>query len=306
MDTYQDTIFTTGDDNCLYEWSIDNRKCTKHTELLTTQEYSRYKNIRDKQTRKLTASTMAKTKPEYCARGVVVNENLKHVVTAMLDGKIVIRNIGTSKDRSIHKVLLHPKEWCEVLEFSPNFSKLAVGSHDNNIYIYDAENDYAFVGKCNSHHSYIMALDWDEQSKYIRTNSGDYELLFFDIESAMDDSSKTIRNDPAGASNTRNTQWHTQYCKLGWAVQGIYPPGEDGTHVNGVDCLFSENLLLTADDYGLINLFNYPCLEENMYTSKSFCGHSEHVVRARFIQDGKYIVSIGGYDQTVLLWKRNE
>jgi len=56
---------------------------------------------------------------------------------------------------------------------------LAVGSHDNMIYVYKAE-DWSLVGKCHGHHSYITALDWSDDNKWIRSNSGDYELLFWD------------------------------------------------------------------------------------------------------------------------------
>ena len=31
-------------------------------------------------------------------------------------------------------------------------------------------------------------------------------------------------------------------------------------------------------------------------------GHSEHVVRVMFANEGRNILSVGGYDQTVVLW----
>jgi len=48
----------------------------------------------------------------------------------------------------------------EVAEYSPDGKYLAVGSHDTNIYIYDTENDYAKVGKCDKHNATITCLDW--------------------------------------------------------------------------------------------------------------------------------------------------
>lgn len=85
-------------------------------------------------------------------------------------------------------------------------------------------------------------------------------------------------------------------------MQGIYPHGIDGSHINGVACLKSRRLLATGDDYGLVNIYNDPCLEEHV--GKSYRGHSEHVVRIKFAQEGKYMISIGGYDQTIIQWKR--
>ena len=51
-----------------------------------------------------------------------------------------------------------------------------------------------------------------------------------------------------------------------------------------------------------MNVYNDPCLEGHV--GKSYRGHSEHVVRIKFAQDGKYMISAGGYDQTIIQWKR--
>jgi len=39
-----------------------------------------------------------------------------------------------------------PKEWTETMRFSPDGSKLAVGSHDQYVYIYDT-SDYSLLSK---------------------------------------------------------------------------------------------------------------------------------------------------------------
>jgi WD40 repeat protein len=86
-------------------------------------------------------------------------------------------------------------------------------------------------------------------------------------------------------------------------VQGIYPYGSDGTHINGVASLKSHKLIATGDDYGLVNIYHDPCLED-FNKGKSYRGHSEHVTRVKFAMDGKYLISVGGYDQTIIQWKR--
>lgn len=140
------------------------------------------------------------------------------------------------KQNTVVMCLNDAKEWCESMAYSPNETKLAVGSHDNYIYIYSAFQEYQLLTTCTSHHSYITCLDWSADGNTIRTNCGAYELLFFNVPD--DSKQQKMKNNPSGASSTKNEQWATQSCKLGWAVQGIYPPGVDGTHVNGVDTLF--------------------------------------------------------------------
>jgi WD40 repeat protein len=68
------------------------------------------------------------------------------------------------------------------MEYSPDGSKLAVGSHDNNIYVYNVNDNYKLLGKCSKHNSFITSVDWSTDGKWIRSVCGSYELLFFDGE----------------------------------------------------------------------------------------------------------------------------
>lgn len=72
-------------------------------------------------------------------------------------------------------------EWLEAMAFSPDGTMLAVGSHDNHIRVYDVNNNFSEIGICKAHNSFITALDWSCDNKYIRSNCGAYELLFFTI-----------------------------------------------------------------------------------------------------------------------------
>jgi len=112
-------------------------------------------------------------------------------------------------------VLRNAREWGEMVHYSPDESLLAVGSHDNNIYIYDVEAKYSLRCKLVGHNSYITCLDWAEDNSYVRSNCGGYELLFFQIPEAKENK---VKNNPYGASETKETQWASQNCKLGWAV----------------------------------------------------------------------------------------
>lgn len=46
------------------------------------------------------------------------------------------------------------------MRYSPDENLLAVGSHDNNIYIFDCQKQYALRTKCIGHTSYITCFDW--------------------------------------------------------------------------------------------------------------------------------------------------
>jgi microtubule-associated protein-like 1/2 len=70
------------------------------------------------------------------------------------------------------------------MSYSPDGNWLGVGSHDNTIYLYpikkDGKYDAKKMQKLNGHSSFITAFDWCQESKWIRSVCGAYELLFFE------------------------------------------------------------------------------------------------------------------------------
>lgn len=225
-----------------------------------------------------------------CARAIAVSPQ-GHIAVCANDGSVTIRNCADF-NTILHEIT-DSKEWIEVAEYSPDGAFLAVGSHDTNIYLYETEG-YSLKGKCKKHNATLTCIDWSMDGQYIRSVCNAYELLFFMMPSCD--------QDPSGASNTTGTDWATGHCKFGWCVDGLFPKGTDGTHINGVDMSEDQSLICAGDDYGLIQLFNNPCRQGSM--PRSFRAHSEHVVRVKFGRGGlnNYIFSVGGYDQTMLQW----
>ena len=133
---------------------------------------------------------------------------------------------------------------------------------------------------------------------YIRSVCNAYELLFFMVPDGT--------QDPSGASNTTGTDWASQHCNFGWCVDGLFPKGTHGTHINGVDINEDQTVICAGDDYGLVQIFRNPCRKGSM--PRSYRAHSEHGVRAKFGRGGLagYLFSVGGYDQTMLQWKKVE
>ena len=249
------------------------------------------------------------SQPAECqSRCLAYLDSKKHLAVASNDGRVTIRNVDWSKVDSgdpagLNTVLktlfdkLAKPEWIEFMSYSPDEKYLGVGSHDNTIYLLEVATDYKKMHKLSRHSSFITAFDWSQDSKYLRSVCGAYELLFWNV-----DTKGNWKQDPSGASNTRETIWQSQSCKLGWAVQGIFPAGCDGSHVNTVCLSSNAKLLATGDDWGLVNVFRNPCLEKHQ--CQSYRGHSEHVTQVEFSDDDKYILSTGGQDQTTIQWKR--
>lgn len=61
-------------------------------------------------------------------------------------------------------------------------------------------------------------------------------------------------------------QWATWTCVLGPEVNGIWPKYSDINDINSVDANFNNQVLVTADDYGLVKLLRYPCIKKGRGT----------------------------------------
>ena len=113
---------------------------------------------------------------------------------------------------------------------------------------------------------------------------------------------------PAGESNLGNDEslWATNTCKLGWATQGVYIAGYDGTDINAVHVSPDRTLLAAGDDLGGVFLHRFPVVK-NTHQCVRLTGHSEHVPRVRFTdvkkgRDATHVISVGGNDRAVMQW----
>ncbi|RXG70158.1 Echinoderm microtubule-associated protein-like 2 [Armadillidium vulgare] len=166
------------------------------------------------------------------------------------------------------------EEPIQVTRFSPDSTKLALGSRDNKVYIYTVEEDgksYTKHGECEGHSSFVTHLDWSKDGAILRTNSGDYEVLHWKTEECI----QILQSE-----EYKDVEWATNNCILSFNAVGIWPPGTDGTHINS----FSLRLTRSAKH-------------------KKYHGHSSHITNVCFLHDDSCIISTGGRDTSTLQWK---
>ena len=72
----------------------------------------------------------------------------------------------------------------------------------------------------------------------------------------------------------------------------------DGSDINSVDRAPNFRVQATADDFGYVKLFKYPCpVEKSGFTC--YAGHSAHVTKVRFHHKLDYLFSTGGGDKAI-------
>jgi len=116
-------VITTGDDNKVMCWDPKTRKNNAVGKVTD----------RAVKSKKGGASTLSTLPDSQCSRAVAVNSNW--IVIAGNDGCVSVRSCRDPHTEC--HLLKDSAEWIEVMAFSPDNMWLAVGSHDNNIYIYD-------------------------------------------------------------------------------------------------------------------------------------------------------------------------
>ena len=199
--------------------------------------------------------------------------------------------------------LKHPQEWVEAIEYSPDNRFLAVGAHDDTIYIYKISTDgkYSLHYKIEyMHSSAITALDWSKDSKYLRAIDQAYCKMFYDITECVHiKDGASVLTDPA--------IWETATCKLGWDSSGVYRAGMDGSDVNAIDTNEDHTLIAVGDDSGTLCVYRYP-VRNNSHDCIRLGGHSSHVSKCRFFENGNpedaRIITAGGYDRCVIQWRQ--
>jgi len=147
--TTSSTCITSCDDNQIKVWDIKQRKLIGNGTICTEQ-------------RKVSrggASSLTKMADSQCSRAVCFNASNGHVAVGHNDGTLTIRK-GVDALDTIIATNNNSKEWIEAISYSPDGARLAVGSHDNNVYIYDVGNKYALLGSLKGNSSFIVSVDW--------------------------------------------------------------------------------------------------------------------------------------------------
>jgi WD40 repeat protein/Ca2+-binding EF-hand superfamily protein len=208
------------------------------------------------------------------------------------NGKVLIWDYTSFKQT---KELATSKKEISVIKYSPDSAYLAVGAHDSVIYLYDVAKGYTLIKTMKGDHSTITHLDYSTNGRTLQSTCTSMELLYWNLPDC--------KQNTSGASANRDEEWASWSCTIGWPVQGVYPPCADGTDVNSVCRNKTKEVIATADDFGMVKLFRYPCLKGSLFSK--YVGHSSHVTGVDFTYNDKYLISIGGNDKSIFQWSVN-
>lgn len=293
-----DTILTCGTDATLRKYSIKERK---QLDILVQNINQNGEELPlDSHTNDFDNSAKL--------RCVACDSDKKWIVVGCYDGSL--RIIENSNNRFEQRKIAKDRDKSVIdVKFSPNNKYICSGYADNYIDIHTVpEFKRQFVMRKGNHP--ILHLDWskkderDQTCRYIQSNCAGYEISYWDAENG--------KNIPLGANTLRDEEWNTWSCTLGWPVQGIFEKDENGKeiYINMVDrshnTFYNEYYgLAVADSKSKLSIYKYPCLKSRSGRLEGK-GHSRKVTNVKWDEDDTRIVTTGGSDQCVMIWKVEE
>jgi WD40 repeat protein len=191
------------------------------------------------------------------------------------------------------------EEYISAVSFSPDDSKLATGSWDQQVRVYDVTDwvthkDKRLLWTFSGNSSSVEHVQWSLRSEVLMSNSKACEMLYWEVATGAR-INKT--------SMLRDMEWDQWTCVLGWPVMGIWDPGYDQTDVNAVCQSHYHPCLTLADDYGQLKLMRYPLPVNYCAAAASYRGHSAHVTNTRWLFDDSLVISTGGNDYSIFQWR---
>ncbi|XP_078490103.1 echinoderm microtubule-associated protein-like 6 [Ciona intestinalis] len=181
------------------------------------------------------------------------------------------------------------------IRFSPDDHILAVGSSEQTLDFYELSAGCQLnrVGYCKQIPSFVFQMDFSVDGKHIQVGTGAYKQLVFQVPSGNQVTDSNILN---------KITWNSYTSVLGDDVIGIWPKNCDRGDVNCANVSRGGNAVATGDDFGFVKLFDFPC-RDKFAKHRKYVGHSAHVTNARFVKDDSRLITTGGDDCCVFVWK---
>lgn len=250
------------------------------------------------------------------ARAVAIAEDGTALAVGLLSGQV--KTFSFENDEFTHQdTLTDPTDWVQVLSYAPSMETtllerdpspeppfLAVGSHDCKIYIYSCQNhQYTLEATLEGHSSYIAHLDWSFYVKskdryYLQSTCGGNEMLFWNIADGV-----LLKS----AKLTQDVEWSSWTCDYGWPVQSLHEAAP-----MGVTCCrrsHGNTVLVAGAEDGILRLMPFPYHSNTGRKDmkfKTFYAHSSFISSVSISAKDKYIISTGGMDHCIMLWRARE
>jgi len=181
-----------------------------------------------------------------------------------------------------------------LVKYSPEGETLAVGAKDGAIYLYAVLDEFELIGRCVRHTQPVTNLDFSADGEWIRTNSMEQDICFFNSDDASLQS-----NLPA----MRDVVWNSWSCVYNWHTKGAHRTAFKGERIVSLHAPNpTPTFVAIGTNYGYVRLNYFPCVTEDAACHR-FPAHAGEIAEVRFSFDEKTLLSAGAVDRCVVQWK---
>jgi len=291
---------TVGEDNQIYVYDL-----AKHNVI--SRGFINTKPNRTEKRKHEKASTMSAFPTEQCARSVCYSPDASVIAVGTNEGEVAIYTTSNLSRTKLLDLNTYGKQqvadskkwgnWIQNLRFNPAGTVLAAATRGIVTVLIDVTKDYTPVTALNKSNATVTHCDWSADGKHLRTNDRAYEVLYYDVPQNIKESAQNT-----ASASLADVQWASDSCPMTWASEMMFDPNMDGTDVNITDRSPDGKLIANGDDFGYVNVYSFP-VRNTKQGRVSKTGHSSHVMNVKFTKDGKYLISAGGNDKSVMQWK---
>ena len=180
------------------------------------------------------------------------------------------------------------------IQFSPEGETLAVGAGDGSIFVYSVVDDYEMVAKCTRHTSPVLFIDFSVDGEWIRSNSQDKELCFFNSDDGALQSN---------IASMRDVEWASNNCIYTWHQKSIHRNPFPNESVTCSHTPFpAPEYLAFGTTLGYIQLRTFPCVNDECESIR-YPAHYQDVSSVKFIFDSSKLISMGLKDRCIIQWR---
>ena len=214
------------------------------------------------------------------------------------DGKLVIISYLQGVLRTVYETQdAHGP--ITTIVFSPDGSKLYVGSLDGKIYIYDVLDNFSLSHTLDKHTAGVLSLDISSTAKYLASVDAVAQILLWDLEDLGN-----LVNDSKIRDIITDETWHVRNNTLSYESIGAFP--STGGKFSDLLALARSNdkrLFVTGDNHGVLKLFKNPSYRPNA-PYKAFHAHSlGGISRVSISVKDQFVLSLGREDKVLCQWK---
>ncbi|OQR83272.1 microtubule-associated protein [Achlya hypogyna] len=268
-------IATAGDDKTLRVWDL-------HTHL------------------QLQLTTFASAPTALAYSPVPLADDKFHLAVALAAGSVVI--VDAASLESLTTVALG-RHQCRDVKYAPTGAVLACACHDAKIYLITVKDrqSYTLAVVCETTlpaRSPVTHVDFNVDATILRSNTMALECTFWDVATGA-----LLAHSVAA----RETHWNSCTCPSNWALVGaaqdvplacadrVQPETSTGAFTSLVP------VVAVGDMRGRVRLLWYPCVERS--AAKTYFGHASPLHTLRFTAQNAFLVSLGSFDRTLLVWR---